>query len=206
MGLILTSTHKSKKKSRACFHNLTFFYFWSCNVFKWNLICISFPYLILISLSWRTVHYWQCQLPIACTPTPIQETNPNFSKMNFQSNKPSENEKQHSCEIGVCRNRARFNCRQLQILGMGVFLGFVCILILATATFEQPSDPSTSTGETVFFLPKFQSGLIYLRSLTPRYPLWRCWSWSVHEVSNMLLCVTKITMWVENCVTMWIVQ
>ena len=201
-------------------------------MFKWNLICISFPYLILISLSWRTVQHWQCQWPIACTPTPIQETNPNFlmnfqwntehwnidsvsypshvpiprqetnqnfSKMDFQWNKPSENVKQHSCEIGVCRNRV--NCRQLQILGMAVFLGFVCILILATSAFEQPSDPPTSTGETVFFLPKFLSGLIYLRSLTPRYPLWRCWSWSVHEVSNMLLCVTKITMRVENCVT-----
>ena len=106
-----------------------------------------------MNFQWNTEHWNIDSVSYPShVPIPRQETNQNFSKMDFQWNKPSENVKQHSCEIGVCRNRV--NCRQLQILGMGAFLGFVCILILAISTFEQPSDPSTSTGETVFFSSK----------------------------------------------------
>ena len=121
-----------------------------------------------MNFQWNTEHWNIDSVSYPShVPIPRQETNQNFSKMDFQWNKPSENVKQHSCEIGVCRNRV--NCRQLQILGMGAFLGFVCILILAISTFEQPSDPSTSTGETVFFIfhKISQDCLIFLRSLTP---------------------------------------
>ena len=146
-----------------------------------------------------TLGHWQCQLPIAC----LHPKTRNKSKL-FK-NELSSGTKQVKTRNSTAVRSVFVETGPGSIVANSRYWGWGLSWVLFASWFL-PSPPSNNLRihqhqqvKLCFFFRN-----IYLRSLTPRYPLWRCWSWSVHEVSNMLLCVTKITMWVENCVTMWI--
>ena len=148
-----------------------------------------------------TLEHWQCQLPIAC---PHPKTRNKFKL--FKNELPVEQTKWKR-ETAQLWDQCMEKQGQVQLLpapdiGDGGFPGF-CLHLDSCHLRLRTTIGSININRWNCVL---SSKISILRSLTPRYPLWRCWSWSVHEVSNMLLCVTKITMWVENCVTMWIVQ